>query len=116
MSNRTDETRDRVMTSRERENFRGRKVWKDFRTKMKKLFKGKDYLTGSPLTKLHNLHHLDQRKDLEHYTNLDESRFIPLNQQSHDTVHFLYRAWLRDPDVLKRLEEILNLMKEYSND
>ena len=114
MSNRTKEARDRVSSSKERSNFRQTKVWKDFRTKMKKIFNGKDYITQKPLQRNFNLHHLDQRK--ENYENLDESRFVPLCKSMHDAIHTVYRYYEKDEEVLDRFCEVIREMKEMSND
>lgn len=113
MKNKSKE--EEIVSARDRNNFRQTKAWKDFRAFCKKLCGGKDYLTGSRLTAKFNLHHLDQRH--EHYKDIeDPDRFICLNQQSHDAIHWLYRIWIKDPNVLDRIEEVLNRMKEYSND
>lgn len=114
MSNRSDEARSRVLTSKERDNFRQTKRWQDFRKKMKMLFNNKDYITQKPLQKTFNLHHLDQRK--ENYENLDEGRFIPLCKSMHDAIHTVYRYYEKDPEVLNRFCEVIKMMEESSND
>lgn len=103
-----------ILDSRERAKFRKTKLWLDFRAKVKKLKGNIDALTLKPLQKTFNLHHMDTRH--ENYENLEEDRFICLNRQSHDTIHFLYRYWVKDKDILKRLENILEEMEELSND
>jgi len=57
---------------------------------------------------------LSQSKDIEDYYNLDESRFLGLNLQTHDTIHFLYRIYEREGsfDFLDRIKNILIDMKE----
>lgn len=74
-------------------------------------------MTLSLLTKSFNLHHLSQSKDIEDYTNLDDERFVGLNAQSHDCIHFLYRIYEREGnfDMLERIKEILIKMKELTD-
>ena len=92
--------------------FRSSKAWKDFRRKMLQIQKI-DPVTLHRLNKAH-LHHLDLRA--ENYKNLDESRFVLLNQQTHDCIHFLFRYYEKDPMILRRVENILEMMKEFSHD
>lgn len=84
-------------------NFRRTSKWKKFR----KSYDGEtDTLTQSKLKKGWNLHHMCL--DETQYENLsDRSNFIPLNKSSHECVHFLYRYYKKDKDILKRLEDIL---------
>ena len=93
--------------------FRSSKAWKDFRRKMFQLQKI-DPVTLKKLNKMANLHHLDLRA--ENYKNLDISRFVLLNQQTHDCIHFLFRYYEKDPMILKRVENILEMMKKFSHD
>lgn len=56
--------------------------------------------------------------DLEaaHYTDITkEDHFIMLNKTSHDTIHWLYRYYVKDPEVLDRLKDILDRMKEIND-
>lgn len=69
--------------------FRGSNEWKNFRNKMKNEH-NKDFITGRPLLKGWNLHHLDL--DGEHYEDINnEDNFICLNKTSHKVLHWLYR-------------------------
>ena len=63
------------MTQKEKTKFRASSKWKKFRVFMKKLFEGKDAITGKPLYKGWNLHHLDEKN----YSDLKPEKFIPLN-------------------------------------
>lgn len=100
---------------KDKNKFRASKKWKDWRIVIYHKDMGKDYITGSKLYKGYHLHHLDLRE--KNYTNLDdENRFLSLNKQSHDLVHWAYQYWIKDEDFLKRLEQVLKWMKEYSND
>lgn len=96
------------VTSTEKNNFRKRKAWKDFRETFKSEH---DALTDKKLSKKFNLHHcsLDPTK----YDDLsNRDNFLPLNSQSHDCVHFLFRYYQKDPDIINRLKAILDKMAE----
>ena len=77
-------------------------------------YNNKDCITNKPLRNRWNLHHLDLRE--ENYTVLKEERFRPLNSDTHDYVHFLYRYYKKDPFILDRLRTILDLMVKYNED
>lgn len=90
--------------------FRASAKWKRFRAYMKAKYK-KDFITGFPLRKGWNLHHLDLNEDnYENTTN--ESHFLCLNKQTHETVHNLYRYYIKDDKVLNRLSTVLKQMKK----
>lgn len=96
--------------------FRRSKQWATFRTKIKKSQKT-DPVTGSPLAKGFNLHHLDENP--EHYTDIsDESHFIGLNSTTHTVLHFLWGDGVRRYDWktrLERLKELCELMDEIND-
>ena len=105
----------RKSTQSEKTKFRSSPTWKNFRREMKERCGGIDCITLSKLRPGANLHHCDLRA--EHYEDIsDPSHFAFLNKATHDCVHFLYRYYDKDPDVLKRLEVILEEMKKYSTD
>lgn len=97
--------------------FRRSKVWKTFREKLRKMQK-KDPVTGSPLMKNCNCHHLCE--DPTKYTDIsDDSKFICLNSMTHTCVHFLWGDAQKQNDWktrLQRLKEICELMDEINND
>ena len=109
-----------IMDADEKSKFRNRKAWKDFRKKMRKERKT-DPITGSPLTKLYNLHHCDFNE--EHYDNLDPNNFECLNSMSHDVVHFFFgvpgklKNWriliLRTVKILKKMEALNRRRNEH---
>ena len=102
------------MNSREREEFRKSDKWMRFRSKCRKRC-SIDYITKKPLTKTWNLHHLDLCFD--RYSDLsDMKRFIPLNENTHVLLHKVYSYWKRDKGFLKRLEEVMLKMEEYSGE
>jgi hypothetical protein len=105
----------RKSTQSEKTKFRSSPTWKNFRSEIKEECGGIDCITLSKLRPGANLHHKDLRA--EHYEEIsDHSRFSFLNKATHDCVHFLYRYYDKDPDVLKRLEVILEEMKKSSTD
>lgn len=91
--------------------FRRSAKWIKFRRHMKAKQKT-DPITGSPLAPTCSVHHLDMRE--ANYEELsDETRFVALNAQSHETVHFLWQAhggWRRAVlsliTILKSMERI----------
>ena len=103
------------MTREEKEAFRKTSRWKHWRTKIKGLFHNMDMITLRPLTKTWNLHHLDMRD--ANYTKLDDpKRFLPLNKDTHDFVHWLWRLYKKDKKVLDRLRTVMQKMEEYNAD
>lgn len=70
--------------------FRRSSKWIKFRKHMKEKQKV-DPITGSPLAPTCSVHHLDMRE--ANYENLeDETHFVAVNPQSHETIHFLWQA------------------------
>jgi len=103
------------MLKSEKQKFRMSTLWKNFPAKMKRKAQGFDWLTKQPLTKTWNLHHLDMRD--KNYTNISNpERFMPLNESTHDFIHWLYRIWLKDNNVLVRLNVLMHRMYEYNHD
>lgn len=93
--------------------FRKTSKWKDFRKKMKAEQKVCQ-LTGRPLLKGFNLHHLDLRE--ENYEIIrDKNRFVCLNKKSHEFIHFMYTYYKKDKDIIKRLVQILDRMVEVNS-
>lgn len=90
------------MTKTQKANFRMSSAWKTFRAKMKKKANCFDWLTKKPLSKTWNLHHLDMRS--KHYKDIsDPERFMPLNEDTHEFVHWFYKYWVKDQGILSRL-------------
>lgn len=86
--------------------------WAELRTKLMKEQKI-DPITLRPLTRSANCHHLDMNK--ENYGNLEPSRFVMLNHNSHTLCHEILKIYLRegDFDVFERIKEICLKMAEY---
>ena len=96
--------------NKEKTKFRATAIWKRWREHMKDEISGNiDYITHKKLYSGFNLHHLDP----DHYDLLEESRFVCLNKQTHDAVEWLWKYYRTDPDVIKRLNEIMFRMKQY---
>ena len=101
------------MTEEEKKKFRRSSVWSRFRQKMRTRYHKKDFVTGKELTRTWNLHHLDMND--KNYTDLsNEDKFIPLNKDTHKFVHWFFRLYRHDPDIIKRLEAIMRLMLVYN--
>lgn len=77
------------MTQIEKARFRHSKEWQDFRLLCKKASGGVDYITGEPLQRGWELHHLDVTN--KGYTNIDNPKdFICLNSMTHTFLHYLF--------------------------
>ena len=48
----------------------------------------------------------------ENYDQLVEENFIALNKQSHEALHFLFRYYQNDKDILEKFKEVLDRMVE----
>lgn len=68
--------------------LRRSKEWKEFRKKLIEKQKT-DPITGKKLTTGCNCHHCDL--NVNHYSDLKEEKFVILNRQSHEIIHFLFR-------------------------
>lgn len=90
--------------------FRQSKEWKEFRKRMFEKQDGKDIITGKKLCKGYHVHHLDMAA--ENYDQLIEENFIAVNKQTHETLHFLFRYYQKNPWVLYRLKAVLDKMNE----
>jgi len=96
--------------------FRRSKEWKKLRDKVRREQRT-DPITGKPLSKTYNLHHLDLNPD--NYTNIsDESHFIGLNSTSHDLLHFVFgdsrtkKDWRTIIENLIKLCEIMEVLNK----
>lgn len=96
--------------------FRRSKEWSTFRNKIKKKQKI-DPVTGNPLVKGFNLHHRDFNP--ANYEDIsDENKFVGLNQQTHECLHFVYGSGEHRKDwkaILKRLAEQCEIMDLYND-
>lgn len=91
--------------------FRKTVKWKRFRTQQKARHGGFDFITKKKLYKGWNLHHMDL--DETHYDDVsNESNFIPLNKQTHEFIHWLWRYYADDVTVIGRIVEVMESMKK----
>lgn len=94
--------------------FRKSLKWKRWRYTLVDYYSNKDSITLKPLHKGWNAHHLDMRA--ENYTVLKEERFRPLNADTHDCIHFLYRYYKKDPFIIDRIRALLDEMVRFNED
>jgi hypothetical protein len=116
------ELKGKLLNEDQKNWFRKTKIWTSFRKLfenkgVKKFKNGKekpikevDFLTGNPLKKGFNLHHM--RLDPRLYTDLEKEFFIPLNSQSHDVLHWIHTQRCKDPKFMERLIELSDRMYE----
>ena len=93
-----------------RAKFRQTKEWKTFRIRIAEKQNKKDIITGKPLRKGYNCHHLDM--SAENCDKLIEENFIAVNKQTHETIHTLFRYYKNDKDILNRMKQVLDKMIE----
>ena len=92
-----------------KKKFRQSARWLKFRKYIQKKFGNKDAITGYPLRKGYNLHHLclDETK----YEDITvEDNFIPLNKQIHDVLHIFYKYQSKDSGFLDILKYFVDKM------
>ena len=99
-----------MKNSDKKSKLRATKEWKEFRKHIFDKQNGKDIITGKPLRKGYNVHHLDL--SVENYDQLIEGNFVAVNKQTHEALHFLFRYYQKDPTVLDRFKEVLDRMNE----
>lgn len=95
--------------AKQKQKFRKSAKWKKFRNYLKKRQDGLDLITMKKLYKGYTVHHLDL--DAKNYENLDEDlHFLACNKKTHEAIHWLYDYYKNDPQIIKRLEKVLNMM------
>ena len=94
---------------KKKRNFRSSKVWKAFRHQKNVEQNGLDPITKKKLLKRANLHHmnLDESKyeDLSH-----PEQYVFLNSMTHDFMHWLFRYYVNDPDIIYRIKQFQDEM------
>lgn len=115
----------KLICKEEKNWFRNTHVWKDYRKTfefdgVKKFKNGKekpiralDPVTKNPLAKRFNLHHMDLNP--KHYTHLVRENFLAVNSETHDTIHWLYTQYCKDPKSLDRIIAIIKTMYELND-
>ena len=95
-------------------NLRNTKAWKQLRHDKNVEQGGIDPITGGKLTKTANLHRMDLY--FENYTKIeDHDKFVLLNKLTHDFVHWIYKYYVKDKDVIERIVKILDKMVEINS-
>lgn len=111
----------RKFTQRDKAKIRKSKEWNQLRIDVAAKFNNRDAITGEPLRKMWNLHHMDL--DEAHYddftmeNDFGMDRFIPLNHTTHELLHSLYRSATRkkNPRNMEQFfENLLKRIKEMS--
>lgn len=98
----------------DRKKFLASKEWKEHRLKIASKDLRKDYITKKKLQKGWVCHHL--LLDKEEYTDLENrDNFISLSKRTHELLHYFFIYYKKDPAVLDRLKEILDLMLELNS-
>ena len=98
-----------------KKKFRQSSKWLKFRKYIADKFGKKDAISGFPLRKGWNLHHisLDEGK----YEDITvEDNFIPLNKQSHEVLHICYKYQSKDSGFLDRLRKYVEKMIEINRE
>jgi len=100
---------------KEKARFRQSAKWKKFRAFLKKETNNTDFITGKKLLKGFQIHHKDLR--YENYKKIeDPKRFLACNKRTHEVIHFLYTYYDKDPEILNRIKQVLDDMKQFNND
>lgn len=101
------------MTRQEKKAFRLTKTWSNFRQRMRKKCGCRDMITYKELTRTWNLHHLDMKS--ENYTDLSNpDKFVPMNKDTHEFIHWLFRLYRHDRSIILRIKNVLDLMLMYN--
>ena len=96
---------------KKKRNFRNSKKWKDFRHKKNVEQKGLCFITHKKLPKGATLHHLDL--DDSHYSDISKpENFVYLCKSMHEVIHTIWRYYKNDPEVIDRIIEVLEKMRE----
>lgn len=100
------------MNIKEKAKFRSSALWRVFREHMASLYNNRDAITGEKLRKGWQLHHLDLNS--EHYKDLIEENFIPVNVGTHELLHREYLFYMKEARA-EKMKQILLKMYELNN-
>ena len=98
-------------TQKQKKKFRNSSKWLRFRKHIANKFGNRDAISGYPLRKGWNLHHL-LLENTKYEDITIEDNFVPLNKQIHETLHICYRYQSLDSGFMGRLMEVVNRMVE----
>lgn len=102
------------MTNKEKKTkVRATKEWQEFRKEMYERSGGIDRITGKPLRKGWQLHHLDLNPD--NYAILDSDKFVCVNRTTHEMIHWLFRYRSNWKQCMCNLADVIGEMC-YFND
>ena len=94
-------------SQKKKRNFRQSKRWKDFRHKKNVEQKGYDPITKKKICKGATLHHRNLNEN--EYDNIDnEEDFVLLNHATHESLHWIFRYYEKDPSIIDRIKEELD--------
>lgn len=100
-------------TQKMKSNFRNSKIWKAFRHQKNVEQKGIDPITKSKLRKGCNCHHKKLTSEEEEYSDISNpENYVMVNSSTHQTIHWLYGYYKKDPEILDRLKSLLDEMVE----
>lgn len=106
---------DSSMTESEKIAFRQSEEWRNFRNQVAERQEYKDYITGQPLSEYFNCHHLCMINS--EYKNLKFENFIAVNQETHKTIHELFKpGWQDNVDTNSQYYKVLQRMSELNDD
>ena len=98
----------RTDTQKDKSRVRKTKAWRELKETVIERYLGTDPVTNTPLRKGWNLHHCDLRK--ENYADLNPNKFLPLNERTHEFIHWLYGYYVRDVNIITRLKMVMDIM------
>lgn len=98
----------RTDTQKEKSRVRKTKAWRELKETVIARYWRTDPVTKAPLRKGWNLHHCDLRK--ENYAYLNPNKFLPLNEKTHEFIHWLYGYYVNDVNILTRLKMVMDIM------
>ena len=101
--------RGKTDTQKEKARARNSKAWGNLKEEVVKRYLGVDPVTQAPLRRGWNLHHCDMRK--EYYGDFNPEKFLPLNNRTHDFIHWLYGYWRNDKGIMNRLGLVMEIME-----
>lgn len=100
------------LNQKDKHKIRSTKEWQRLKDRLRDEHKV-DFLSHKPLEENFNCHHIDLNP--KNYADLSFEKFLPLNRNSHEVVHWIFDRYREDPNVLDRLKEVIELMMLYWN-
>ena len=100
--------RGKTDNQKEKARARNTKAWSQLKEIVVKRYFGVDPVTKAPLRRGWNLHHCDMRK--EFYNDFNPDKFLPLNNRTHEFIHWLYDYWRNDKGIMDRLKLVMEMM------